>query len=86
MIDDWQLSHGPRRFGSWILAIVLVLTVWLALPSVIWADGNLPVLFAQEESQPVQVQPSKSYTLQALILLVVVGGALYSICRSSRRS
>ncbi len=80
------MCEGVRRLRSWVVAVVLLLAVWLAWPSVTQAAVDLPVLLAQQKPQPVQVQPLRNYALEVLIVIVVFGGALYAICRSSRRS
>ncbi|HUG89517.1 MAG TPA: hypothetical protein VML55_01700 [Planctomycetaceae bacterium] len=43
-------------------------------------------LFAQESGPVVQTLSGRSYVLDVLIVLVLVGAALFAVCRSSRRT
>lgn len=48
------------------------------------AQGSYPGLFAQAEGEAEVSGPS--YALDSLILLVLVAGALYAVCRAGRRN
>lgn len=70
----------PRpRFPSVWLCLVLFLSLGL-LSSL---DG---IALAQATTTTVRTQSSSNYYLDAAIVVVLFGGALFAVCRSSRRN
>jgi len=63
-----------------------VLAISLVLPALVAAAGNVSLLIAQTGAAPSAPPPAKGYVFEVFIVLVVFGGALYAVCRSSRRS
>lgn len=47
------------------------------------AEGFVPFV---AQAAAAAVQPSKSYTVEAGVVLVLFGAAIFAVCRSSRRS
>jgi hypothetical protein len=45
-----------------------------------------PALLWAQDAQPVVVQPSRNYLLDILLVVALFGGALFLICKSSRRT
>ena len=63
-----------------------VLAVSLVLPAFITAAGHVSLLIAQTDVPISAPPPAKSYAFEVFIVLVLFGGALFAVCRSSRRS
>ena len=70
----------------------LLFTVWLCLV-LFFGMGSLSsvagVAFAQTPAAPsggVKTQSTSNYFVDAAIVLVLFGGALFAVCRSSRRN
>jgi hypothetical protein len=60
-----------------IVGLTLLYLVLLATqPALLWA----------QDAQPVVVQPSRNYLLDILLVVALFGGALFLICKSSRRT
>lgn len=63
-----------------------VLVVSLVLPALVAAAGHVSLLIAQTDAAISAPPAAKSYTFEVFIVLVLFGGALFAVCRSSRRS
>lgn len=75
-------SRSTRRF-AWCLGLLFAATLAVSLGS------ELPLLAQQAPPAPAPVPVvtlSRSYVLDAALFVLLVGGAVYAVCRSSRRT
>jgi len=80
-----MFRKNVRRFGlPMTIACLLLLVVFAAMPSAAFAD--FPSLFAQGDGTALAKTQSRSYTVEWLIVGVLFAGALYAVCKSSRRT
>ncbi len=70
----------PRRLFSHVW---LCLVLFLSLGPLSSIDG---VALAQATTTTVKMQSSSNYFVDAAIVVVLFGGALFAVCRSSRRN
>ncbi|MBT4865541.1 MAG: hypothetical protein HON53_10580 [Planctomycetaceae bacterium] len=66
----------------------LMRTGWAAIVGMI-SVGSATIAWAQNEAGEQasgNLAPAPSYTLDVVILVALVGAAVFAICRSSRRS
>ena len=80
------MTTETRRKGKWLLMAATLIGCCLALLPLAQADGQSVLVIAQTGAAPSAPPPAKNYAFEVLIVLVVFGGALYAVCRSSRRS
>lgn len=69
-----------------VRSALLAAFVWLGGASFTPEPFGAAVLAQQPPGQPVQIQPQKGYLLEAFLVVALFSGAVYAVCRSSRRS
>ncbi len=70
------------RFQRHIWVTVIVLVSQCVLPQLALAAGELTVVLAQQADG---VRIVRNYVFDAIIVVVLVGAALFAICKSSHR-
>jgi hypothetical protein len=55
------------------------------------AAGGIPLLLAQATPAPVALPPNvqkagRLYVIESVVVLALIGGAVYAVCRTSRRT
>ncbi len=80
------VAFGARRMAQKLSAGVCLLTGAAAIFTVRLAEarGSYPALFAQADAEAEVSGPS--YALDSLILIVLVAGAVFAVCRAGRRN
>jgi hypothetical protein len=73
----------PRRLLPTVCFCGLGLFLFLSLGSLSSVDG---VAFAQAANTGVKTQSSNNYFIDGALVVVLFGGALFAVCRSSRRN
>ena len=85
----WSSLPGLRRLVYTALAVVVLAVCSFFSPSAS-AALDIPVVIAQNEpassGSGVVTTSTRSFIVEALLVAALFGGALFAICRSSRRA
>ena len=71
---------NPRRM---LLIISFYVVLFFSLDLLSGVEG---IAFAQAPTTGVKTQSANNYFVDAAIVIVLFGGALFAVCRSSRRN
>jgi hypothetical protein len=80
--DPFDPVPRGRWTGGSTVATVKALTVLLILSSPLLAQVAAPA----PNALPTQTVITRSLTLEIIIVVVMIGAALFAVCRSSRRN
>ena len=86
-LQSWPLPR-PLRGSLRRLSVCLILIAGLTAPPVTAAD-LLPLPLAQVAPVKIRANARKvgrMYVVESVVVLVLFGGALYAVCRNSRRT
>ena len=81
-----------RRFRVYGLALLCLCGLIAAGTSArVDAAGGIPLTLAQAAPAPVVLPPNvqkagRLYVVESVVVLALVGGAVYAVCRTSRRT
>ena len=88
--NSWQSWFVSRRLRHSLLRLIVCVSLTTALASVPISAADMLVL-PLAQAAPVKVPPNvrkagRMYVLESVVVLVLFGGGLYAVCRSSRRT
>lgn len=80
-----------RRIRVWGLLLVGLCGLLAVNPTRVDAAGGINLILAQAAPPPVVLPPnvqkaSRLYVVESIVVLVLIGGACYAVCRTSRRT
>jgi hypothetical protein len=75
------MSHIRGKFWAGLLTLILLIGV--SRGAFAQPDAQQPN--PQAPARPPIVEVTKSYTFDGILFVLLMGGALYAVCRSSNR-